>query len=277
MGPLQKRQADRAVLNGQEFFRLFQSLESGGDIYEINTGVKAICIGPQSDLANYSINFFDAQAPDNIDEVNLAIDNPVVGRLDSLLATTYPTASGLPAQILVSPRDLVSNDFVPSTFVGGVDFVVSRPPPQIDIFAYLTDPPDVPAMRDDRLYQYPFTAALLSPITAYYILPFYGRRYGEFSFQNLFGGAMNYTIDILGINLFPGTQSASGANPGRQKSVETVLGGGSIVVAPGGVANRVFKADTDGMFDLISIALTTDAGLADIDSVMQLLASDKVI
>jgi hypothetical protein len=276
MTALQKRQSDRAVINGQEFFRLFQELESGGDIYEINTSTKAICIGPQSDLSNYAINFFDKQSPDNIDEINLSLGNPVIGRIDALLATSYPTAAGLPANILISPRDLVNNNFVPSTFKAGLDFVFARPKPQIDIISYLTDPAALAPSRDDRLYSFPLVAALLSPITAYYILPYYGRRYGEFSFQNLFSGAMSYTINIRGINLFPGTQDAFGTSPGAQKAVETVLGGGSIVVPPGLSANRIFNSETDGMFDLISIALTTDTGLADLNSVMQLLVSDTV-
>lgn len=280
MTALQKRQSDRAVLNSQEFFRLFQELESGGDIYEINTSVKAVCVGPQSDLSNYAINFFDGQSPDNIDEINLSLGNPVIGRIDALQATTYPTASGLPANILVSPRDLVDNNFVPSTFVGGTDFVVARPRPRIDIISYLSDTDILAPDRDDRLYQFPFAAGSGIGITVFYILPYYGRRYGEFSFQNLAkispGGPMTYTIDILGINLFPGTQDSQGQVPGAPKAVETVLGGGSIVVAEGAKANRIIQSGVDGMFDLISIGVSTDKGLADTSSVMQLLASDTV-
>jgi hypothetical protein len=284
MTALQQRQSSQAVLNGQDFFRLFQELESGGDIFEIDTGTKAMVVGPQSDLANYNVNFFDFQAPDNIDEVSLSIDNPVVGRLDALLASRYPTASGLPARILVTARDLVDNNWVPSTFTTRVfpplfsDFVAARPLPKIDLFSYLRDPPALAPLRDDRLHQFPFTTALLSPVTAFYILPYYGRRYGEFSFQNLTAGgaAQSYTINVLGANLFPGTQDATGVVPGGPKAVETTLFGGPIVVPPGGSANRIIKADTDGMFDVISIALTTDMGFADINSVMQFLSSDRI-
>jgi hypothetical protein len=277
MTALQERQADAAVLNSQEFFRLFQTLESGGDIYEINTSAKAICVGPQSDLSNYAVNFFDAQSPDSIDEMNLSINNPIIGRVDALLDTQYPTAEGLPGLILVTSRDLVNNTFVPSTFAADPgNLVVARPLPQIDIISYLSPPPSLAPLRDDRLYSFPFVAGLTSPATAFYILPYYGRRYAEFSFQNLFGGAMSYTIDILGINLFPGTQDPSGVSPGSPKAVETVLAGGSIVVPAGLTSNKLIKSDTDGMFDLLSIAITTDSGLADPSSVMQVLVSDRI-
>jgi len=285
MTALQKRQSDRAVLNGQEFFRLFQELESGGDIYEINTSTKAICIGPQSDLSNYAINFYDGQSPDNIDEINLSLNNPVIGRVDALLATTYPTASGLPANILVSPRDLVDNNWLPSDWVPPVvgpgfigDRIAARVIPQIDIFAYLTNPTVLAPLRDDRLYQFPFTTTLIAPNRFFYILPYYGRRYGEFSFGNLSGGidAQSYTIDVTGVNLFPGTQNAVSDTPGASKAIETPLFGGPIVVAPGARANRLIKSDTEGMFDLISISLSTDNGLADLNTVMQLLVSDRI-
>jgi hypothetical protein len=283
MTALQLRQASQAVLNGQEFFRLFQDLESGGDIYEIDTGTKALCVGPQSDLANYTVNFFDFQAPDNIDEVNLSLGNPVIGRLDALLATKYPTASGLPARILVSPRDIVDNTWLPTGFVPPAfpiagDFVAARPRPRIDLFSYLSNPTALAPLRDDRLYQFPFTTALLSPARAFYILPYYGRRYGEFSFKNLTGGvgSQTYTVEVTGVNLFPGTQGADGAVPGESKSIETTLFGGPIVVPPNSATNQLIKSNTEGMFDLISIALTTDGGLPDTNSVMQLLASDRI-
>lgn len=284
MTALQKRQSDIAVLNGQEFFRLYQPLESGGDIYEINTSTKAICVGPQSDLSNYSIYHFDSQSPDSIDEINLSIGNPIIGRIDALLDTQYPTALGLPGLILVTPRDLIDNTYLPSTFVpGNGDVVVARPVPRIDVISYLSAPPNLAPLRDDRLYSFPFVAGYAPPATAFYILPYYGRRYAEFSFQNLSGAgsAVNYTIDILGINLFPGKQDVVDLVPGGFRYVETQLAGGPFVVpqgpAPGGSsANRLIKSDTDGMFDLLSIAVTSDSGLADLGSVMQVLVSDRI-
>ena len=284
MTALQQRQASQAVLNGQEFFRLFQELESGGDIFEIDTGTKALCVGPQSDLANYAVNFFDFQAPDNIDEVNVSIFNPVIGRLDALLATKYPTASGLPALILLTPRDLVDNGWLPSDFVVPVppffvgDRIAVRVIPRVDIFSYLSNPAALAPQRDDRLHQFPFTTTLASPQRFYYILPYYGRRYGEFSFANLSGGgaSQTYTIIVTGINLMPGIQDAVSDTPGASKSIETTLFGGPIVVPPGSRSNLVIKASDEGMFDLISISLTNDMGLADTNSVMQFLTSDRV-
>jgi hypothetical protein len=288
MTALQLRQASQAVLNGQEFFRLFQLLESGGDIFEIDTGTKALCVGPQSDLSNYNVNFFDFQAPDNIDEVSLSLGNPIIGRLDALLATQYPTASGLPAGILLSSRDFVDNNWLPAGWtppvfnfpdppVGG-DVIAARVIPKVDIFSYLRDPPAIAPLRDDRLYQFPFTVSLAPPWRFWWIMPYYGRRYGEFSFNNLSGGglAQTYTINAMGVNLMPGVQDATGDTPGASKSIETTLFGGPIVVPPGSRSNRLIKSDTDGMFDLIAVNLVTDMGFSDINTVMQLLVSDRI-
>ena len=288
MTALQLRQASAAVLNGQEFFRIFQQFESGGDIFEIDTGTKALCVGPQSDLANYNVNFFDFQASDNIDEVTLSIGNPVVGRLDALLATQYPTASGLPAGILISPRDLVDNNWLPAGWtppvfnfpdppVGG-DVIAARVIPRIDIFSYLKDPPALAPLRDDRLYQFPFTVSLAPPWKFWWILPYYGRRYGEFSFVNNGAGAppQTYSIDVMGVNLIPGTQDADGQIPGASRSIEAPLFGGTIIVPPGGRSNRLIKSDSEGMFDLIAIGLNTDQNLSDLNTAMQLLVSDRI-
>jgi hypothetical protein len=279
MAVLQKQQADRAVLNGQDFFRLNQEIESGGDMYEINTSSKALVVGPQSDLSSYTVNYLDLQSPDSINSVKLAVDNPVIGRIDALLDTNYPTAK-IPAFVLVSPRDLVDNNWVPSDFVAAPpnnDIVAARPIPRIDLFAYLKDPPVVSPLRDDRVYRFPFVAALPSPARAFYILPYYGRRYGEFSFANLSGGddAQTYTIRLEGINLFPGTQGPNSQAPGTSKYVATSIGG-SAIVAPGEYLNREIVPDTQGMFDLISISIKSDLGRPDFNSVMQLLVSDKV-
>jgi hypothetical protein len=283
MTALQTRQSDQATLNGQEFFRLFQALESGGDIYEINTSTKALCVGPQSDLANFNVNFFDKQAPDNIDEVNLAVGNPVIGRVDALLATEYPTASGLPALILITARDLVDNTFFPSTFRPFVnpqdpaDFVAARPKPRIDVFSYLSPPEGFAPLRDDRQYFYPFVAAAGLMGDAYYLLPYYGRRYGHLNFTNLSDANepdITYTLTVVGINLSAGKQDVSGQVPGGEKAAETPLG--TLVVAEGTTSDLVITAEKDGLFDLISIRMSTNIGLQDLNSSMRFTVSDKV-
>jgi hypothetical protein len=128
----QTQQADLAVQGGQETFRLFQAIESLGDILEINTSSKAFCVGPQSDISKYHLSFFDEQGTDRISAIDLAVGNPVIGRTDAKLATSYPI-SQLPARIIATPGDLVDNTFLPSTFVGGTDGVFARPAPFADI------------------------------------------------------------------------------------------------------------------------------------------------
>lgn len=271
---LQTRQASNAVLNSQEFFRLFQQLESGGDIYEIDTSVKALCVGPQSDLANYDVFFIDTQADDAIDKLALSVGNPTIGRLDALLATQFPTTDDLPARILVTPRDLVDNTFVPSSFnsVEG-DFIAARPLPRIDLFAYLSDPAGLAPLRDDRLYSFPFISTA-SPADPFYILPYYGRRYCHIVFCNYAdtAPAQTYTLTVLGINLSPGTQSSGGQTPGAPRACETPLA--TIVVAAGATQEAVFTLN-DGLFDLITIQIEGTFGTLDPDSSLRVTVSDR--
>jgi hypothetical protein len=181
------------------------------------------------------------------------------------------------------PHDWVVPSFIP--LVPG-DRIAARVLPKIDIFSYLSNPPALAPLRDDRLYQFPFTVSLQPPQRFWWILPYYGRRYGEFSFNNLSGDGPNsppdpstaqtYTIEVRGVNLFPGAQDANGDTPGTSKSIETTLFGGPMVVPPGLLRNELIKSDVEGMFDLIAINLVTDKGIPDLNTVMQLLVSDRI-
>lgn len=270
--PLQTRQASRAVRNGQEFFRLLQELESGGDIYEIDASVKALCLGPQSDLANLDVFFFDEQSPDSIDQISLAVGNPVIGRIDARLATQYPTTE-LAARILVTARDPVDNTFVPSSFsTGDSDFVAGRPLPRIDLFAYLSDPSGYAPLRDDRLYSFPFISTA-SPADAFYILPYYGRRYGHVEFTNLQASPQVYTITVLGINLVAGVQAAGSVDPGANRARETALG--VLDVVSGSTGNLIIT-QADGLFDLLTVQIEGTSGFLELNSSLAVTVSDRI-
>lgn len=268
--PIQTRQTDVAVRGGQEVFRLFQQIQSAGDIFELNASAKAICIGPQSDLSSYRVDFFDTQAPDRIDEINLAIGNPIIGRLDAKLATQYPGTS-LPANILVTARDIVDNTFLPTTFVPAEnDFVAARPIPNIDILQYLDEPSALAPMRDDRVYFFPFISTGVPPQDAFYILPYYGRRYCHINLVNRNAGVTTYTATVLGINLSAGTTTT--APVGRNKAGETALG---VLSAASLATDNLIIDASDGLFDLISIQLANSVGLFDPDSTLRITVSDR--
>ncbi len=271
--PIQTRQADLSVQQGHETFRLFQGVQSSGDIFEVNASSKAFCVGPQSDLCSYRLSFFDKQAGNNIEEMDLAVGNPIIGRTDAKLATSYPLTA-LPARILVTPNDLVDNAFLPTAFTpANLDFVFARPLPFVDIISYLSEPAGFAPGRADRTFFYPFITVGIAPQAVYFILPYYGRRYANISVVNRnTSGVLDYTLDVLGVNLSAGTTFSAPA--GRSKASEKTLG---VLSAAAGVTDDlVITAAADGMFDLLSIRLTAAGAILDEDSTLRIVVSDRI-
>jgi hypothetical protein len=271
----QTQQADLAVQGGQETFRLFQAIESLGDILEINTSSKAFCVGPQSDISKYHLSFFDEQGTDRISAIDLAVGNPVIGRTDAKLATSYPI-SQLPARIIATPGDLVDNTFLPSTFVGGTDGVFARPAPFADIIAALAVPSGFAAQRNDRIHSFsPLIGAGTAPVASYIIVPYYGRSFGHVTLTNRNSSAgQTYACDVVGVNLSAGATFSAPA--GRSKAGEVALG--SLTAVGGGAGTTddlIITAGTHGMFDLLSIRFTQTV-LLDEDATLRILVSDRI-
>jgi hypothetical protein len=99
----------QAVLRSQEFFRLKQTLVSQGDIFELAEGTKAIYIGPDSDVAEVQITYYNPDAPLGLETAIVAVNGPLVGRIDALNATPVPS-TGQPARILANANDIVNNN-----------------------------------------------------------------------------------------------------------------------------------------------------------------------
>jgi hypothetical protein len=275
MTALQKQFSELSVIGGQQFFRLNQTLESGGDIFEINSGVKALAIGSESDIADLLVTFFDKQQPStNIDQVIVSPSSPFIGRLDALLATQIPS-SRTPARLQITVRDLVDNTYLPRTFDNeGIsrDLLMARVAPRVDLLAYLSDPASLPAGRADRQHLFPYVQTSPSTGVGWVILPFYGRRYAHVNFMNLHD-TVTYTVTLFGVCLSAGTTSG-----GATKQSETTLG--SVVLAPGAVGNIVHIATgtPGGLYDLLEVRMSADTPIGignDFDSTLRVTTSDQ--
>jgi len=166
---LQNVQSGGEVIRSQNFFRLKQELQSSGDIFEIDTGTRAIYMGPDSDISEAQITYYSPLEPGSLQTANISPGAPFIGRLDSFNTTVVPS-TGLPARVLVSPRDLINN--TPFAAAGVTQFVVK---PRIDIISSLTEQPNVPILRSDltaRFGAVSYSAAANAEIT----FPVYNRR-----------------------------------------------------------------------------------------------------
>ena len=104
-----------SVQNSQELFRIYQPIESPGDIFEVDSSCKAVFIGQNSDVAEVRLQYFDEQeGPDLMNTVDVSVNGPFVGRMDALLDTTYASL-GQKARVLAFPVDLVDNAYVRPT------------------------------------------------------------------------------------------------------------------------------------------------------------------
>jgi hypothetical protein len=172
----------QAVLRGQEFYRLKQAVQSPGDIYELDLSSRSIYIGPDSDISEVQVQYYDPAAlPTQIQNATFAVNGPFVARLDSLLATTVPT-TGQPGRLLISPVDLVDNAYTPPTPVANKQFNI---PAMIDVIVALKSLSSIPGVRADRTFRYPNTPWYTGNVTAgpagnngstNLIIPIYGRR-----------------------------------------------------------------------------------------------------
>lgn len=266
MTALQTQFANEANQEAEQVFRIFQMLESSGDIFEINSGIQAAMVGPQSDVANLKLDYYDKQQPNLVNEVFVAVNNPWVAQTQA--------SSRVPGNLVVTTRDLVDNTYLPRAFgANGGDFVAARPKPMIDIVTYLRKPNGLAPLRDDKEFFFPFiSTAGIGVADAYYILPYYGRRYGHINLVNLDDTANVYTLTVWGVNLSVGAQTASGLTPGGSKAAESPLG--TLVAGAGVTDDLVINANTDGLFDLLALRLVGSLGAADPNSTLRVTVSD---
>lgn len=209
--------SSKSVLEGQEFFRIHTELESNGDLYEVDTSAKAIVIGPNSDIQNVRVYYYDVQGNNQIESAIVSIDDPVVTRMNAFMAQEYP-GLGAKARILIGSDDIVPHlpgmPLVEPQVQG--DLIVWFKP-VIDVLCYHRDPPSLPSTRGERQWQMPITILDRGEgtgISSYYF-PHYRRKYFHVRFFNpaLLTG---YTFRLFGITFGQAVQTAgSEGYPGQ--------------------------------------------------------------
>lgn len=231
-----------AVLRSQDFYRLKQELQSSGDIFEVDVGTKAIYLGPESDISEVQIMYYNPDEPLSLETATVSVNGPFIGRIDTLLKTEV-SSTGQPARILVSPVDLVNTAYVnPSTN----PYRRYNLPTLIDLFFALQPLPEVPAVRPDRtirLPQVPWSPSAVGMTdgsTDLYI-PIYGRR--MVSVQSFATGGVGGELEFSLVSLLPPS--------GGTDVVPRVIG---TTVSPG----RIQKATVIRASDAARFGITYD-------------------
>lgn len=248
--------ASEAVLGGQNFWRLRTLLSSPGDMYESDASALAFAIGPDSDIANVLINYFDPLAgAASMNELVISPDRAMTGLISARNEVPYPLrlSGNRPGKILISSADVYDESFQPSTFVGGDDRMILNPP-TLDVIQYFSAPPSLIPERSDKNY---FYKGFVAPEWNFIVIPFYGRKYAYISLQNN-DSAASADWQVLGVTYSITTDP--------KKHIEKQLQTVATVAANGGFDDLVVKASTSGVFDALCLGInytpTTDLELA---------------
>ena len=75
--------SNQYAIKGYQFFRLNTLLTSPGDIYESAQSGHSIAIGPESDLANINVAYFDDQVETFMQRTTISPLRAFVGRIDA--------------------------------------------------------------------------------------------------------------------------------------------------------------------------------------------------
>lgn len=254
--------ADESCIQGKDFFRLNTPLTSPGDIYESQQSCRGFALGPDSDIANVRITYFDPQAglenPGGVSNVNtftLSPDRSFIGRLDAFSTTPqgdsgtkYPQ-SNKAARVLISSLDIYDPNYRPTASVPADDHFDIQAP-ILDVIQYFGDPPSLIPQRSDKIYRWRFYDTIGG--SQWIVVPFYGRKYACLQIMNWNSIEPN-SITVFGAKLTLTVDS--------QKHIETSLLSSTTINVDGGTATLIVRAANQGMFDLLSIGIgTTEPG-----------------
>lgn len=258
--------ATKYAIKGYEYFRLNTLLASAGDIYESEQSALAFALGPDSDIANVGINYFDEQVPNALNQVFISKNRSFVGRIDANAENGTYQPSGRPARIFIWPNDRWNPLFV----LGDVGDTQILETPQLDVIQYFQPQPSgiVPG-RNDKIWFYQTIATPGGDNYAYVIVPYYGRRYAKVMFENL-NVAEAFDVKAFGVELQQ--QQVAGGGGAGDVAITTPLVASApysnvttpvqIIVKNGAspTAPTMSTQADGGMFDLLAIGVRSHGG-----------------
>ena len=233
--------SDQYAIRGYDFFRLTTGLTSPGDIYESQQSGHAFALGPDSDVANVNVAYFDDQVPTFQNQVTIGPPRSMVGRLDARNESSY-TPANRPGRLLFWPADIYDPSFKPNLFAPDQD-TLTFVTPILDVIEYFQPQPSLVVERNDKTYRF---QELPAPVRfSYLVIPFWGRKYASVRFFNQ--TAADVILAVIGVSYF--------INPNFQ-ALQTELDG--FVVGAGVQKESIVKASADGVFDALMIQVESN-------------------
>lgn len=237
------------TIGSSEFFPLNTPLACPGDMYESLVSGLGLALGPNSDIANVNVAYWDGQARNFMQFLQINQNRSFVGRVDANSDATF-SPSNRPGRVLIWPGDLYDPNYRPRAFAGGDSIQFATP--VLNVVQYFSDPGALVPARVDKTYL--FQNYVISG-TLYIVIPYYGRKYAYINFTNRNAVTPN-TFGIMGVN-FAITNDAVPATAYHQ---ETVIRAAAAVNAGVSVTQRITAGST-GMYDVLVFSVT-DVGPA---------------
>lgn len=252
--------ADQYSIKGYQYFRLNTLLTSPGDIYESAQSGHALAIGPESDLANINVAYFDDQVETFMQRTAISPLRAFVGRVDARNDQTYQPAERV-ARILFWSADIYDPNYRPISKPAAfnatndqIQFVA----PRMDVIEYFKPISSLTPGRTDKEFTFQNYPVVLGRF--YLVLPYYGRKYAYCEFTNRDQVLAN-TWGIVGVN-YAITQDDSTTPYHQETTIQS-----PVAINANNQATRIIKASSDGMFDALVFSIT-GAGPAPLRVVM---------
>lgn len=278
--------ANQYAVDGAGFFRLNTRLVSPGDIYESEQSGLAFALGPQSDISDVQIAYFDDQArPSFMNQTSVSADRSFVGRLEARNESKY-APSGRQGRIL-----FWSNDLFDPAIVINPAIIATDPPtiiqPQLDLIQYFNNPPSLVPQRADKEFNFQQIQTDIAQQRPTIVVPYYGRKYCMIDVSNASGDI--FGLYVIGINYVltddagPSLQHQQTllffsdiAGIGALNRIVTLGPMQSLLVTnPGGGAADIVTVNQGGMFDAIAFVLDFN-GQAPAPTPLRIVMSDRV-
>lgn len=238
---------DAAIQQASDFVRINTTMVSPGDTYQCTQSAKGVQVGPDSDLNQIVLNYWDATIPNTfMNQVNVTPQSPFTGQLYARNDASYQPINN-PGAIIVSPGNIVPELLGANAPLSGTQnqLIVL---PVMDVIFYLNNPPEnIPVQRNDKEYMWIYgqTTALANGILQMCV-PLYGRKRYQVTAFDLQGN--NGTLTIIGVTYPPGYSGLFSL--GIQTTLQTSTAIGN--TAP---LNKIYTADANGTFDYLIVQL----------------------
>jgi len=243
----------------QQLVRLNTLVNGPGEIYEMDSSVKAIAFGPDSDFNNILLTYFDPNIPaTQLGSIRVSGQYPFGGGVIPRIDQTYPS-SGRRGRLFVSVADNYATGYLPqlpsayNVAKDTISFVI----PTLDLIGYYTAPPTLPSKRSDKSFLYQSHSAAAGVGGVFWrVFPTFGRKY---VYVNLFNNSgAGIAAEIRGVN-FSTVNNSIPTNAGPRDDQETVISA-SGVLASGASLSKVVTMSATGVFDAIAISIGNSVG-----------------